>query len=62
VNRAFVCGSLKKGQRNYHDLHQAGLIGHHSTEACYWMIEFDDYRAGAPAIHGEIYRVSKRQA
>ena len=65
MNRVFVYGTLKKGQRNYHYLCEAEFIGHHATEACYSMFEFDDYPAvcldGDHAIHGEIYRVSKQQ-
>ena len=65
MNRVFVYGTLKRGQRNEHFLHGAEFVGLHTTERIYSMYEFEDYPAvclhGRHAIGGEIYRVSDRQ-
>lgn len=65
MNRVFVYGSLKRGQRNNYFLRDADFVGLHVTERSYSMYEFDDYPAvclrGRHAIEGEVYRVSDRE-
>lgn len=65
MNRVFVYGTLKQGQRNDHFLREAGFDGHFTTESCYSMYEFGGYPAvcldGGHAIEGEVYRVGNRQ-
>ena len=65
MNRVFVYGTLKRGQRNFHYLQAAEFVGSFSTEAVFSMYVFDDYPAvceqGHHAIHGEIYLVSDTQ-
>ncbi|MDH3448738.1 MAG: gamma-glutamylcyclotransferase [Gammaproteobacteria bacterium] len=65
MNRVFVYGTLKRGQRNYRFMRGAEYMGDHRTEKLYSMYEFDDYPAvclrGCHAIRGEVYRVSDRQ-
>ena len=65
MNRVFVYGTLKRGQRNNHFLREAEFIARHTTAAIYSMYDFDDYPAvcieGRHAVHGELYRVSDHQ-
>lgn len=65
MNRVFVYGTLKRGQRNEHFMHGAEYLGRHSTEKIYSMYEFEDYPAvclrGSRAITGEVYQISDRQ-
>jgi gamma-glutamylcyclotransferase (GGCT)/AIG2-like uncharacterized protein YtfP len=65
MNRVFVYGTLKRGQRNYHFLQEAEFVDHFVTESRYSMYAFEGYPAvcveGRHAIHGEIYRVSDQQ-
>lgn len=62
MNRIFVYGTLKRGQRNAHYMRGARYIGSHVTEKIYSMYEFGAFpavcRGGRHAIRGEIYRVS----
>ena len=64
MNRIFVYGTLKRGQRNAHHMHGAQYVGRHVTERIYSMYEFGGYpavcRDGRHAISGEIYRISDR--
>lgn len=59
MNRLFVYGSLKRGQRNDHFMHGAEYLGLHSTEEIYSMYEFEGYPAvclrGVHSISGEVY-------
>jgi gamma-glutamylcyclotransferase (GGCT)/AIG2-like uncharacterized protein YtfP len=65
VNRVFVYGTLKRGQRNFHYLQAAEFVGSFSTESIFSMYAFDAYPAvceqGRHAIHGEVYQVSDAQ-
>ena len=65
MNRVFVYGTLKRGQRNFHFLRHAEFVAEFTTERIYSMFEFDDYPAvcldGRHAIQGEIYHVTDRQ-
>ena len=65
MNRVFVYGTLKRGQRNYHFLRDAEFVGEFTTPGIYSMFEFDDYPAvclrGRHAVRGEIYLVTDRQ-
>ena len=65
MNRVFVYGSLKKGQRNDHFLRAAQFVGNFTTPGIYSMYEFEDYPAvclhGQHAIEGEIYHVNDQQ-
>jgi len=65
VNRIFVYGTLKSGQRNAHYLRGARFYGLHVTAGVYSMYEFEDYPAvclqGLHAISGEVYGVDDRQ-
>jgi len=65
MNRVFVYGTLKRGQRNQHFMHGAEFLGQHRTEKIYSMYEFEDYPAvclcGSQAITGEVYHISDRQ-
>jgi len=61
MNRVFVYGTLKRGQRNSHYLDEALFIGEFTTGKGYSMYRFDDYPAvcldGGHAIQGEVYRL-----
>lgn len=65
MNRVFVYGTLKLGQRNDHFLSEAEHVGNFITESRYSMYDFGDYPAvclnGSHAIEGEVYRVDSRQ-
>ena len=65
MNRVFVYGTLKRGQRNAHFMQGAEFLGLHRTEQIYSMYEFEDYPAvclrGSQAIAGEVYHISDRQ-
>ena len=65
MNRVFVYGTLKRGQRNYHFLQDAEFIGSFTTPEIYSMYKFDDYPAvclqGKHAIEGEVYQVTDHQ-
>lgn len=65
MNRVFVYGTLKRGQRNAHFLHEARYLGEFTTAALYSMYDFEDYPAvclrGRHAIVGEVYRVDAAQ-
>jgi gamma-glutamylaminecyclotransferase len=65
MNKVFVYGTLKRGQRNYRFLQAAEFVGTFSTDAIFSMYAFDDYPAvceqGRHAIQGEIYHVSNPQ-
>ena len=65
MNRVFVYGTLKRGQRNAHFMRGAKYFGRHLTDNLYSMYEFEDYpavcRDGIHAIAGEVYGVSDRQ-
>jgi len=65
MNRVFVYGTLKLGQRNDHFLREAKYVGRFTTEACYSMYEFGGYPAvcldGRHAIEGEVYHVDNGQ-
>ena len=65
MNRVFVYGTLKRGQRNFSYLRGARFIGYHVTEKLYSMYEFGGYpavcRDGRHAIIGEVYRVGNRR-
>lgn len=65
MNRIFVYGTLKRGQRNAHYMRGAGYVGRHVTEKIFSMYEFGGYpavcRDGRHAISGEVYRVSDQQ-
>jgi gamma-glutamylcyclotransferase (GGCT)/AIG2-like uncharacterized protein YtfP len=65
VNRVFVYGTLKRGQRNDHFMHGAEYLGLHRTEEIYSLYDFEDYPAvclrGAHSISGEVYRIDDRQ-
>lgn len=43
MNRVFVYGTLKRGQRNSHFMHCAEFLGQHRTEKNYSMYEFENY-------------------
>ena len=62
MNRVFVYGTLKRGQRNQHFMHGAEFLGQHRTEKIYSMYEFEDYPAvclcGSQAITGEVYHIT----
>ena len=64
MNRIFVYGTLKRGQRNAHYMRDAQYVGRHVTEKIYSMYEFGGYpavcRDGRHAISGEVYRVNDR--
>ena len=63
--QVFVYGTLKSGHRNHHYLEQADFIGHHVTDKCFSMYEYDDFPAvtqnGSHAVSGEIYRINQQQ-
>ena len=65
INRVFVYGTLKQGQRNSHYLQTAEFVGDFTTDSIYSMYTFDDYPAvcldGLHAIRGEVYHVSDSQ-
>ena len=65
MNRVFVYGTLKRGQRNFHYLQATEFVGSYTTEAIFTMYAFGDYPAvceqGHHAIQGEIYHVSDAQ-
>ena len=60
--QVFVYGTLKRGQRNFHQMRDAAFVGEHVTVARYTMFCFDTYPAvclnGSSAITGEVFRVS----
>lgn len=64
MNRVFVYGTLKRGQRNDHYLREAEFVGHFVTESRYSMYEFGGFPAvcldGRHPIEGEVYRVDNR--
>jgi gamma-glutamylcyclotransferase (GGCT)/AIG2-like uncharacterized protein YtfP len=65
MNRVFVYGTLKRGQRNCHFLQSSEFLGNFTTHRIYSMYEFEDYPAvclhGEHAIEGEVYHVTDRQ-
>jgi len=65
MNRVFVYGTLKRGQRNYHYLKDAEFVGQFVTQKLYSMVEFEDYPAvclnGDHAIEGEVFQVTNQQ-
>lgn len=65
MNRVFVYGTLKRGQRNAHFMQGAEFLGQHSTDKIYSMYEFEDYPAvcerGSHPIRGEVYHIDDRQ-
>ncbi len=65
MNRVFVYGTLKRGQRNQHFMRGAEYLGRHCTKNIYSMYEFEDYPAvcqrGVHAISGEVYHIDDRQ-
>ena len=65
MNRVFVYGTLKRGQRNFHYLRDALFIGEFVTQSIYSMYEFEDYPAvsldGRHAIEGEVFHVTDHQ-
>ena len=65
MNRVFVYGTLKRGQRNFSFLRGAKFYGHHVTESIFSMYEFNDYpavcRDGMHAIVGEVYGIDNRR-
>lgn len=65
MNRIFVYGTLKRGQRNAHYMRGTRFYGHHLTENIYSMYEFENYpavcRDGIHAVAGEVYGVNNRQ-
>ncbi|MCP4878405.1 MAG: gamma-glutamylcyclotransferase [Gammaproteobacteria bacterium] len=65
MNRVFVYGTLKRGQRNNHFLRDAEFVSSFSTKKIYSMYEFENYPAvclrGRHAIEGEIYLVCDHQ-
>ena len=64
MNRVFVYGTLKRGQRNEHFMHGARFLGRHVTKKNYSMYTFGDFPAvcqrGAHAISGEVYQIDDR--
>ena len=64
MNRVFVYGTLKRGQRNAHFMRGAHFVGRHLTAKIFSMYEFGDYpavcRNGRHAVSGEVYRVNDR--
>lgn len=65
MNRVFVYGTLKRGQRNAHFMHGARYLGQHVTKKMFSMYSFGDFPAvcerGQHAIAGEVYQVDARQ-
>lgn len=65
MNRVFVYGTLKRGQRNFHYLEEAQFVGEFTTEAAYSIYLIDDYPAvcldGGQAVQGEVYLVDDVQ-
>jgi gamma-glutamylcyclotransferase (GGCT)/AIG2-like uncharacterized protein YtfP len=65
MNRVFVYGTLKRGQRNFHFLRDALFCGEFVTQSIYSMYEFEDYPAvsldGKHAIEGEVFHVTEHQ-
>ena len=65
MNRVFVYGTLKRGQRNFAFLRGSKFYGRHVTESIYSMYEFENYpavcRDGIHSISGEVYGVSDRR-
>ncbi|TNF89380.1 MAG: gamma-glutamylcyclotransferase [Gammaproteobacteria bacterium] len=61
MNRVFVYGTLKRGQRNAHFMHGARYLGQHLTSKIFSMYEFGGFPAvcerGRHAISGEVYQV-----
>jgi len=64
VNRVFVYGTLKRGQRNFHFMRGARFLGTHITERVFSMYDFENYpavcRDGVHTISGEVYGVDDR--
>ncbi len=65
MNRVFVYGTLKRGQRNYRFMRGSRFVGLHRTERVYSMFEFEGYPAvcvgGSHAVTGEVYQVDDHQ-
>ena len=65
MNRVFVYGTLKRGQRNFHFLEQTEFVGSFSTPGIYSMYDFEGFPAvcvdGEHAIEGEVFDVSDAQ-
>ena len=65
MNRVFVYGTLKRGQRNYRFMRGAEFLGAHLTAKSYSMFEFEGYPAvcldGRHAVSGEVYIVDDRR-